>query len=401
MALLSDGQANNNAFCNQACDGISLKQTSMSKDEFILKLDDYYTTSGTSGLEVFVKNAGSIYDIAINSNVNPEVIVVGAMNENFAPGLWSNNYWGIGCSGISGCTSYGSFDDGVKAYIAQLLNYSTATDMIKSKYTNVTNEEQLNELVEPAVNNLISLRENVFGIPKDVCNEICYSGDYPIDPKDELYSDLQLIHGITFEEILTNYGTTVEDFNAMLQSSIERAGLGTRAGVIAAATTLIGATAEMGYKINYQWGGKYRYAGVRANWGAPADMSYLCDNYESKGYVRSKCETNYSYHGFDCSGFVHWALVNGTGKNLPQPHIEGNQTIPLQADYAVCEPGSALTGNGHIVLIVGIDTEKKQYIVAEATGSDISKNSGGTKLSNFSFNKAGYACYDLHEWYGE
>lgn len=232
----------------------------------------------------------------------------------------------------------------------------------------------------------------------------CYSGDYPINPNDELYQDLQLLHGKSLESVLQRNGSSVEDFEANLLKQITKAGVGTRNGVVAAAMTLIGSMAETGYKINYKWGGKYATIGINPKWGLPSEVN--CDSYASRGYNRENCTKNYNWDGFDCSGFVTWALINGLQKRISQVNTNtqdsNHPAVKLDANRAVCDIGGAVVNGGHIRLIVGIDEENKRYIIAETTGSDITTNSGGNILRYMPFSGNGqYYCKNLDELYNE
>ena len=227
-----------------------------------------------------------------------------------------------------------------------------------------------------------------------------YNGEYSIDPNNALYKGLAFLKDKSFEEFLAERGTSIEDYNNYLKKKITEAGVGTRDGVVTAAVSLIGSLAEMKIKINYQWAGKYYQVGVNPNWGSPA--STLCDNYAASGYDKSVCTTNYKWSGFDCSGFVNWALINGMqNKEVATQYTDRSGGIDLSATTAVCKPGGVLVSEGHIVLVVATDDATKNYIVAEATGSRIALGTGGVKLSKYSYQQTGYVCKNLESLYGE
>ena len=230
-----------------------------------------------------------------------------------------------------------------------------------------------------------------------------YSGEYPIEPNNDLYSNLEFLVDESLSSFLSKQGSSVDEFNDSLKSSIESAGAGTRDGVVAAGVSLIGSLAEMGAKLNYQWGGKYERIGVNPNWGTPADMSWLCSSASyGASYDSSVCYTNYKWHSFDCSGFVTWAVINGMQKtSITQDKIFDSSRISLNSSEAVCQPGGVLVGSGHIVLVVGTDDENKRYIVAESTGSRLNTGEGGVKLSYYSYGKSGYRCSNLNDIYGD
>ena len=176
--------------------------------------------------------------------------------------------------------------------------------------------------------------------------------------------------------------------------------------------TLIGSLAEQGYKINYQWGGIHTNLGIISNIGTPASTDACTGSYAAQGYNSEKCLNNYRWVGFDCGGFVTWAIYNGMqgtttpgGTPVERYKIFNSPETKLKSDKAVCKIGGVLQSKGHIVLVVGHDDANKQYIVAEATGSKVSNNTGGVKLTYYPYgNKglsSGYWCSNLDEMYGD
>lgn len=237
---------------------------------------------------------------------------------------------------------------------------------------------------------------------KSIYKSFGYNGSFPLDPNNEYYSSLSFLINKSFSDFLSERGSSITEYDAYLYDKIGEAGIGTRDGVVSAAVTLIGSLAEMGIKLNYQWGGKYYQLGTNSNWGTVADMSWLCDNYASAGYTKSVCTTNYKWTSFDCSGFVNWALRNGMQDNsITQQYTSTSGGTSLSSSTAVCKPGGVLVSEGHIVLVVGTDDENKRYIVAESTGSRIATGVGGVKLSYYSYGASGYVCKNLNELYGD
>lgn len=239
-----------------------------------------------------------------------------------------------------------------------------------------------------------------------------YSGNYPIEPDNELYTNNEFLIKKSLSEMLSENGSSIEEFNKYLKSEIKKAGVGTREGSVAAAMTLIGSLAEQGYKINYQWGGIHTNLGIISNIGTPASTDACTGSYAAQGYNSEKCLNNYRWVGFDCGGFVTWAIYNGMqgtttpgGTPVERYKIFNSPETKLKSDKAVCKIGGVLQSKGHIVLVVGHDDANKQYIVAEATGSKVSNNTGGVKLTYYPYgNKglsSGYWCSNLDEMYGD
>ena len=214
-----------------------------------------------------------------------------------------------------------------------------------------------------------------------------YNGEYAINPDDELYQGLQFLAGTSIEELLNSSESSVEEYNSYLSSVVEIEGVGTRGAVVGSAVTLIGSLANMGYKLPYQWGGKYYFVGTNISWGKIGSTD--CANYATVYKDKSVCTVNYRWTSFDCSGFVNWAIVNGFKFNnftemdaagAYQITADTNNIVKLNANEAVCLPGDVLYNSGHIMLIVGLDDINKQYIVAESTGSRLNTGYGGVIL---------------------
>lgn len=209
-------------------------------------------------------------------------------------------------------------------------------------------------------------------------------GDYVLssDGHEILHQDLS--------SFLQSKGTSLDEFNSLIAQNVEKAGSGTRAGVVAAAVTLI---AELGnnynVKVPYFWGGGHESAindYAKANWGSSSCYTYA--NSQS-----------YNYCGLDCSGFVPWAIRNG-GFNMSWArlagdfqNISGAKRVSL-SNSAVLQPGDLLESSGHIVLVVGVDEGSSQYICAEAAG-----NKDGVLFTRRAFNSSGYWGVNMDGYY--
>jgi len=235
-----------------------------------------------------------------------------------------------------------------------------------------------------------------------------YTGEFPLNPNDELYQNLEFIINKPLKSILEEKGTSVEEFDNYLANIVETSGVGTREAVVNVAVSLIGSLANMGYKLNYQWGGKYYASGINASWGEQRSTG-MCDSY-GRLYNINKCLTHYKWASFDCSGFVNWALLNGFGLSgfqelkgrgiYAKTQTHSADRVNLNSNKAVCQAGDVLIKPGaHIVLIVGTDDSKNSYVVAESTGSNIVTKTGGVKLSYYSYAASGYFCGDMSSIY--
>lgn len=207
-------------------------------------------------------------------------------------------------------------------------------------------------------------------------------GDY------SLSSDGHEILHESLDTFLASNGTNLEEFNNLIATNVEEAGSGTRAGVVAAAVTLIAELGNnYGVKIPYFWGGGHSTIsiGAEGSWGSGRCYTY------ANGQA-------YTYCGLDCSGFVTWALNNGGFDVPPQSsgtfqNLSGARRVSLGSS-AILQAGDLLATSGHIILIVGVDDSG--YICAEAAG-----NETGVLFSRKDFSASGYWGIDMSGFYGE
>lgn len=165
---------------------------------------------------------------------------------------------------------------------------------------------------------------------------------------------------------LSSKGTSIDEFNGIIAKNIEKAGYGTKAGVVAAAVTLLAELSNnYNAKLPYYYGGGH---------GIPASV-YANPNWGSS-----------TTNALDCSAFVRWAIYNG-GFNISDQtsysYKDVGKNVSLSSSHAVAEPGDLLHRKGHIALIVAIDEKNKQYITAEANSP-----SSGTNFKRVPFSGA-------------
>lgn len=153
---------------------------------------------------------------------------------------------------------------------------------------------------------------------------------------------------------------SIVGFNQHIKDTVEKAGYGTRQGVVAAGMSLVGDYIKYtGKRLRYDQGGRQYFDGGN-NEGIINEDFYL-----------------------DCSSFAWWALYNG-GFNIPCWPYTGSQREWSDSNgYSrtpgpgVGQGGDYLVSSGHIVFIVG--TYDGGYYCAEesawGTGAIISKRS--------------------------
>ena len=235
---------------------------------------------------------------------------------------------------------------------------------------------------------VIGLFSGLFATDEVFANNNIGTGGGSIDYGDYVLSSDgdQILHE-SLDTFLQSNGTSLEEFNNLIASNVQEAGYGTRAGVVAAAVTLI---AELGnnynVKVPYFWGGGHGSisVGAEASWGS--NTCYTSAN----GQI-------YNYCGLDCSGFVTWAINNG-GFSIPVQssgtfvYLAGAKRVSLSSS-AVLQAGDLLATSGHIILVVGVDDNG--YICAEAAG-----NETGVMFSRKSFDASSYYGIDMSGFYG-
>ena len=139
LVILGGGGAEEQAnylSLNSSCSDFPMKASSLSRSEFISLMEKNLIAKqgSTEATNLFVKKAGTIYDIATKNNVNPELVVVRAIAEGFTPGVRSNNFWGLAVyNGQNSGAVYSSFSEGVLAFVNNVSQYNTIVDMM-SKY---------------------------------------------------------------------------------------------------------------------------------------------------------------------------------------------------------------------------------------------------------------------------
>lgn len=115
---------------------MSLTHTKYTKDEFVAACNNQITDNTPKYKKDFYSKCGDIYTMAIDNNLNPEVIVARAYSEGFSPAHKypeKNNYYGIGCyngEDLSTCKSYSSFEEGVKGFFKIQSKYDTIEEMM-------------------------------------------------------------------------------------------------------------------------------------------------------------------------------------------------------------------------------------------------------------------------------
>ena len=184
-------------------------------------------------------------------------------------------------------------------------------------------------------------------------------------------------------------------FNEMIGQAVADAGPGTRAGVVAYASSLIGILdRQHGYRIPYHWGRGFPGHSAKptdyafGGWGRP---------YRSCPSGAPRC---YDYDGMDCSSFVPIAIYNGGynygsggATSLKNRYSMGKSSNLRPLSSCNAQPGDVLWHPGHIMLIVGVNNGS--ILIAHAKGGDY-----GVLIEEKACNdKAGDVIVDMTDWY--
>lgn len=191
--------------------------------------------------------------------------------------------------------------------------------------------------------------------------------------------------------------------NDALKAKVNAAGRKTRAGVVAAATYL---AADLGYRIEYFWAGKYAYEGLNPNWGCER-------NWWDRKVCSQKSSGDTCIYGMDCTGFTKWAFVNaGFDVSLiprsSQQSSNWGTVKPASFNFdspskVEPQPGDILYTPGHVGLIIGVDDKliKLAQLTPRSLSIDFIYKDTGKSVDNKT-NFTGFVALDeFYQTYGE
>ena len=128
------------------CGDFSLTSTSLTKQEFVTLMKAYCTKTNKTGFcQNFSSQAELVYDVSLQNNVNPELVVVTAGTEqNWEKCAGLYNFWGIGIPNGKGCSDgpqLTSLEAGIKKY-AETINAYLEGGSYASSITSRNNERE-------------------------------------------------------------------------------------------------------------------------------------------------------------------------------------------------------------------------------------------------------------------
>lgn len=166
----------------------------------------------------------------------------------------------------------------------------------------------------------------------------------------------------------------VDGFNEFIKANVEKAGWGTREGVVAAAMALC-------YELPKETNWRYFY------------------HYENGVNPRHGIDGVTPEVILDCRSFVQWAVYNGGFKAEELSHIGkyGVANIaPVKDDFRTAQPGDIIStyDKGHTWLVVAVD-EKGYYAAEEYSGAEVNYYTFDQPWGNY----YGAKLYDMSSYY--
>ena len=274
------------------------------------------------------------------------------------------------------------------------IDYKYASDIYspsENAYNDVENNNlEIDELAEQIAQVGNTVKEAIF--PK--YNYI----DFDNESLENMYAMSQMAEQSTNKpaiDLKDTQFTNVENFNQYIKSNVENAGYGTRAGVVAAALSLVGGyTFATGKRLRYQQTASI-YPEIPYDRQAPNVEGIVNDEF----YL-------------DCSSFAWWAVYNGgyqiptntTGEDViantwfQQNWAENTNAIGILTEG---KPGDFLVYNkgsqGHIVIIIG-QYDYGYYVVEFSSweeGAQINKRDFNSLANN------GYELINMDQYYND
>ena len=439
-----------NKLPDQKCssDSLPYDSTPLSRDEFINAVTNFLSSGNyASWAQYFIDNAGAIYDMGQEKNINPELIYIFARKETSFKTNDINtehyNYYGYAVyNGQSVGKLFSSFMEGVEAlydwfvkagsmhgivqkysYLGTYLanpgssgsggcyylkiiygeNYSRCASSYKCSSVKggpgcvLTTEEERNAYLDWQAEKYLVHRKDIFNLSGTVCKgssiQTAANLDIPQNMMKEPLSDY-----------LANQGTSIKDLNDTIYNNVISNGVGTRAGVASVATTLINYMQQFGVRIPYAYSGGHgaikgvgrstaNLFGVDPQWGTSIGSFW----YGSFG--------PYTHYGPDCSAFVYWALHNGGLKVSFDKSTDMKTYGPnhaMDGSY-IGQVGDILVTKGHVMMIAAVKEDEKYYIAAESNGLGAAyrPDTKGISYQKMAFENGHYIIVDMSSYYND
>ena len=435
---------------DQKCssDSLPYDSTPLSRDEFINAVTNFLSSGNyASWAQYFIDNAGAIYDMGQEKNINPELIYIFARKETSFKTNDINtehyNYYGYAVyNGQSVGKLFSSFMEGVEtlydwfvkagsmhgivqkySYLGTYLanpgssgsggcyylkiiygeNYSRCASSYKCSSVKggpgcvLTTEEERNAYLDWQAEKYLVHRKDIFNLSGTVCKGSSIQTDANLDIPQNMMKE-------PLSDYLANQGTSIRDLNDTIYNNVISNGVGTRAGVASVATTLINYMQQFGVRIPYAYSGGHsaikgvgrstaNLFGVDPQWGTSIGAFW----YGSFG--------PYTHYGPDCSAFVYWALHNGGlkvsfDKSTVMKTYGPNHA--MDGSY-IGQVGDILVTKGHVMMIVAVKEDEKYYIAAESNGLGAAyrPDTKGISYQKMAFENGHYIIVDMSSYYND
>ena len=457
VAINNDRNGNsldtNNYACGSSVDSpISVTHTPLSRSQFIEALQNY--SSSNSHYADLRDNAGLVYDLGVEYGINPELAVIRAELEGYSPGS-NYNYWGIGCYNGAGSDGsckgqYSSLENGLIAFYNTIKAYNTDNIYeVMSRYAYIgdnwyfpgssssggcyyypyireylsptrdaqvgtsceqgteiatTEEDQLAYTKWQVDNGTMAKRLAIFNLGPDSI-PVCESYDVDATPTPTSSEGILTSDDGTVETILAQHGSSIAQLNDKIKQNTLQKGIGSREAVAGAASILINTFDSYGYKLPYSysggWGGGYNdNPVVTSYYGVNPAIGTSINNGSGYTVQFDSGPTTYYYVGYDCSGFVAWALRNG-GINHSVIGASAYRNDDGDVSHSACsteyigQPGDVLANAHHVILILSYNSADQTYTIAEAKGKSYGILSSTVPLSSL----CSYDVVDMSSFY--
>lgn len=254
-------------------------------------------------------------------------------------------------------------------------NNDDNTSKISSLRSQISQLQTTNNTLRSDIGAIVSGFSTTFTKYEVVNHEVSTDyDDYVVDLADML----TLFNSGTLSKIpdsgkssLYNYYSQEEVYARINEIKSQYSG---RDAAVNCALGIIEMAADVGLKLDYDWGGGHTTV-------------------TSVDQVAT---------GTDCSAFASWAINQGANSTFNTKTTAGLINVGTQVSYEDAQKGDILVynsgGNGHVVMIVDNDPETQQFLVVEASGS----NSGVIMQTRSYASLSGtYQARDLSSIYNE
>ncbi len=222
-------------------------------------------------------------------------------------------------------------------------NASTISDLRNQISKLQSSNNSLRSDIVAIVSGFSSVSTKYEIVTHEVSNEY---GEYVVD----LYDMLMLFKSGSLTKIPDSGKKSLYDYYSEAEVDARLAEIKSqysgRDAAVNCALGIMDIAADIGLKLDYDWGGGH-------------------SNDPNVDYVA---------RGVDCSGFASWAINQGSAEYFRPRGTISLVNVGTKIPYEDAQKGDILVynngGSGHVVMIVDNDPESQQFLVVEAAGSE-------------------------------